>query len=235
MSLIITIPTFDGVVVAMDSLSIVGQIREKKSKIQRLNSRIAWCGIGELAVVQRVASSLAAFQENNQSLRELAPVIGNIIKSTVKDLLNLDFRTEIYINNVNAISQLHRGDFVFVEWVGASAQILYVNIYGSPVWIQDQPFFIGAGDMFVGHNFQKFKGLNLNLASASIIGYRLVEEAIDSQMFGLGAPVDVWQVSNAGPNQLLETEIKNLEETVKAIRSHEIAVFEKHLALSISH
>lgn len=234
MSLIITIPTSDGTVIATDSLSIIGQVRESGSKIRRLNSRIAWCGIGELAVVQRVTSALAAFQESSQSLRELAPVIGNIIKSTVKELLNVDFRTEIYINNLNAISQLHRGDFVFVEW-GPTPQILHINIYGSPVWIQESPFFIGSGDMFVGHNFQKYKGLNLNLAAASIIGYRLAEEAIESQMFGLGGAVDIWQVSNAGPNQFPSTEVKNLQETVKAIRSHEIAVFEKHLALSVSH
>jgi 20S proteasome alpha/beta subunit len=234
MSLIVTIPTADGAVIATDSLLVVGQVREQRSKIQRLNSRIAWSGIGELAVVQRVATSLAAFQENNQSLRELAPVIGNIVKSTVKDLLNVDFRTEIYINNLNAISQLHRGDFIFVEW-GPTPQILHVNIFGSPVWIQEKPFFIGSGDLFIGHNFQKYKDLNLNLASASIIAYRLVEEAIDSQMFGLGGPADLWQVTSGGPQQIAAQEIKNLQETVKAIKGHEVAVFEKHLAVSLSH
>ena len=234
MSLIVTIPTSDGAVIATDSLLVVGQVRDTRSKVQRLNSKIAWSGIGEYAVVQRVASSLQAFQENSQSLRELAPVIGTIVKSAVKDLLNVDFRTEIYINNLNAISQLHRGDFVFVEW-GPTPQILHVNIFGSPVWVSDRPFFIGSGDMFIGHNFQKYKELNLNLAGASIIAYRLLEEAIECQMFGLGGLVDLWQVSNAGPAQVAASEIKNLQETVKAIKSHEVAVFEKHLAVSLSH
>jgi len=234
MSLIIALPTTDGTVLATDSLQVIGQVREQRSKIHKLNSRVAWCGIGEYAVIQRVTSALSAFQESNQTLKELAPIIGNLIKSTIKELLNVDFRTEIYINNLNAISQLHRGDFVFVESTPIP-QILHINVFGTPVWVQDNPFFIGSGDQFVGYMFQKYKELNLNLSAGSIIGYRLMEEAIDSQMFGLGGPIDIWRVTNGGPVQLRSDETKNLQETVKAIRGHEIAVFEKHLTLSVSH
>lgn len=235
MSLIIAIPTTQGITLGSDTLMVLGQVKERTSKIFQLSSRICWSGTGEYALVQRVSHALQAFQDSNLTLRDLASSLANVVKSCVRDLLNADFRTDMYISNINAVSSLHRADFVFAEWAGGAPAILHLNVFGSPVWINDKPFFIGAGDSLAGMFFQRYRTIPLTKENAGILAYRLIDEVIESGMYGLGAPIDLWQLDDAGGKQLSEGDIRAMQEALQAIRRNEVAVFEHHLAMSVSH
>ncbi len=230
MSLITAIPTPEGYILASDTAQAVGQFREQISKVFRLNDRIAWSGTGSPSLVQRVQQLLAGAQDARVSLRELAPQVGNMIKTGVKELLGADFRTEVYLSNFNAVTQLHRADFVFVEWSNTPT-LLHLNVLGSPVWVTDKPFFVGPGDAFIGSQFQKYRELTLNLSSATLLTYRLMEEAIDSGMFGLGGRPDIWRIGANGVENLSESECAGLKETAQSVRKQEVAIFERNVSM----
>lgn len=234
MSLILSFPTPEGVIIGSDTQFGIGQSRERVSKIFRLSSKICWSATGEYALIQRVFQGLFPFLDTSQSLRELYPALSGVVKSSVKDLLSSDFRTEFFINNMGALAQLHRVDVVFVEFA-TTPIILHLNVFGSPVWVQERPFFIGPGDALAGAQYQRYKDLALNLSGATVVAYRLLDDAIETGIFGLGGPIDLWQATANGVEQLTETQLQSVQETVKTIRGHERAVFEKHLSLSVSH
>jgi hypothetical protein len=75
----------------------------------------------------------------------------------------------------------------------------------------------------------------LDLRSASILAYRLVDECIESNMFGLGGPVDIWQTSQNGSKRLIDDEITGIRDSVKTIKEHEVTVFERNLTLTSAH
>src|SRR5262245_35170756 len=104
MSLIVLLPTSEGAVIASESQFTYGQYKDRTQKIFRLNQKVCWIATGEYSLVQRVSHSLLALQESPHSLRELLPTLGSIIKNSVRELLSVDFRTELYVNNFNAIS-----------------------------------------------------------------------------------------------------------------------------------
>lgn len=234
MSLIVTLPTSEGVVIANDMSFGVGQSREKVSKIYQLNSKICWSASGEYSLVQRANQAFLGFQDTTLSLKELAAPIGSILKACIRDLLSVDFRTEIYISNFQAITQLHRADFVFVEWAQGPV-ILHINVLGSPVWVTERPFVLGAGDSLAGCLLQRYRDIPMTLTNASLLAYRVVDEAIETGMFGLAGPVDIWQATAQGARQLSEVDTMRIAETLKTVRRDEAAVFEHHLAASISH
>ena len=70
MTLIVTLPTADGIVLATDTQMVVGQYKDRVQKIQRLNNKIVWAATGEQSLIQRVQQSFAAFGESNHSLKE---------------------------------------------------------------------------------------------------------------------------------------------------------------------
>lgn len=234
MALLLALPTPEGVVVTNDTSLRIGQSWDRQGMVYALNSRIVWSAVGEYSLIQRVYHALLGYQDSALPLRELASSLGNIIKTTVRDLLAVDFRTEVYIGNFQALGQLHRADFVFVEWAD-SPLILHLNVFGSPTWVHDRPFAVGNGDMLIGYYLQRYRAMPLTLSTATTLSYRLMEDAIECGMFGLQGPVDLWQVSAQGPRQLTSQELKKIGDVVRTIREDEMAAFEHHLAATVHH
>ncbi|MCC6952762.1 MAG: hypothetical protein IT290_01455, partial [Deltaproteobacteria bacterium] len=212
MTLIATIPASDGIIIATDSVLAAGGVRDRTQKIVRLTNKICWAGTGELPLIQRFAQQLAAFEDSPQTLKELLPSLTNILRSTVRELLAYDYRTDVYANNPNAIAQLHRADFLFAEWSNGVPYSLHLNTFGSPQWFSDRPFFVGPGDVFAGWLHQKYKGATLTTKSGVSLGYRIVEEAIDTGWYGLGGSPDVWQITDAGVKQLAESDARSMKD-----------------------
>jgi len=113
MTLILAVPTTNGIVLASDGQITSGEVRAPGEKLFRLNKHCAWAGAGELALVQRVAEAIGGISVD-QPLNSLRDQLANAIKQCVTSLLQLDFRTPFFQGNPQALLSLHPGDFVFV-------------------------------------------------------------------------------------------------------------------------
>jgi 20S proteasome alpha/beta subunit len=220
MTLILVLPACDGIVMASDGQVTTGMVRTTGQKINPLNGRCLWAASGELALIQRVEERLKTLP-SDASLQQLRDVICQILKECVTELLRLDFRTGFLPQDPNVLLQLHPGDFVFAEFI-SSPFVLHIWLNGTPEWIMGRPFASGTGDLFAYALLQKYQGCNLNIDKASLLAYKVLEEAIAVGSYGLGPPIDIWHITKDGIKQLSEEEKAALEDASRALRQAEI-------------
>lgn len=220
MTLIVAIPAVDGVVLASDGQVTTGLVRVPGKKIFEVNGRLAWAASGELALIQRVAERIGSLPRG-RSLASLRDDIGMLVKQCATELINLDFRTSFFSQDPDTLLKLHPADFVFAEFDGAP-RILHITVDGVPEWIQEAPFALGSGDLFAYALLRKYQGRSLSLDRAAILAYKVMEEAIAVDAYGLGPPIDVWQVGSGEVRCLPEEEIIRLSRAAAALREAEV-------------
>jgi proteasome beta subunit len=220
MTLILTIPAIDGKVMASDGQVTVWLVRSSAQKIEKLNPRCLWAASGELALIQRVQERMVTLSPD-APLPNLRDQIGQIVNQCVSELIGLDFRTRFLPQDPNLLLQLHPGDFVFAE-ASPEMPILHVLVNGTPEWIRDRMFASGSGDLFAYALLQKYQRKKLTLLQASLLAYKVIEEAIAVGAYGLGAPIDVWHIQQNGIKQLPKDEIAALEDACRSLREAEI-------------
>ena len=81
---------------------------------------------------------------------------------------------------------------------------------------------VGNGDLFAYALLQKYQGRRLTLEKAAILAYKVIEEAIEVGAYGLGPPIDVWQVTEKGLKNLAADELADLAAAAHELREREI-------------
>lgn len=223
MTLILVIPASDGIVFASDGQLTAGMIRFQGKKIKSLNKYCLWSASGEMALIQRVEESFASLQIENP-LNKLRDDLAKQIKESVSSLLELDFRTGFFQTDPDKLLKLHPGDFVFVECRGDDRRILHITIDGTPEWIET-PFATGVGGPFAYALLQRYQGVDIDVSEASLLAYRVIEETIEVGAYGLGPPIDVWQITKDGCKNCSEEEISALTDAARSLREAEIRLF----------
>jgi|UniRef100_A0A7C5AK63 20S proteasome alpha/beta subunit len=219
MTLIVAIPATDGVVLASDGQITTGLVRAPGKKIHRLGDNMAWAASGELALIQRVAERLGSLSLA-RSLPQLRDELGQVVKQCITELINLDFRASFFAQDPETLLKLHPGDFVFAEF-DRKPRILHITVDGVPEWIEG-PFASGSGDLFAYALLRKYQGRDLGLAKARILAYKVMEEAVSVDAYGLGPPIDLWEITAEGARNLTEGEITALMAAAQALRQREI-------------
>lgn len=219
MTLILAIPTREGITLASDSQITSGEVRSPGEKLFRLNDRCAWAGAGELALIQRVEESIGGLSAD-QPLHNLRDAVANTIKQCVGSLLQLDFRTQFFQTNPDALLSLHPGDFVFAE-CRSKPTLLHITSYGTPEWI-DRPYAIGNGALFAYALLEKYQGIDLSIDQASLLALKVIEEAIEVGAYGLGPPMQIWHIASSGINKLDESRMAALADMARTLRESEI-------------
>ncbi len=220
MTLILAIPAADGVVLASDGQVTTGLVRAPGKKIYQVDGRLAWAAAGELALIQRVAERIGALPAG-RSLAALRDDIGQVVKQCSTELINLDFRASFFAQDPDTLLKLHPADFVFAEFAG-TPRILHITVDGVPEWVQEAPFALGSGDLFAYALLRKYQGRDLTLTRAAVLAYKVMEEAIAVDAYGLGPPIDVWQIGADGVRSLSEGEIAVLARAAQKLREAEI-------------
>ena len=225
MTLIVSVPARDGIVLASDSQITSGQVRTTGEKLFSLNDHCAWGGAGELALIQRVEEDLGRTLVVDQPLADIRDSVAGIIKESVSQLLQLDFRTQFFNSDPDTLLSLHPGDFLFVEnREGTVPRALHVLSNGTAEWIIDRPYAIGMGAPFAYALLGKYQGCDLDLERASVLAFKVIEEAIEVGSYGLGPPVSLWQLRPDGIEVLDEKRTAGLADSAKDIRELEVGL-----------
>lgn len=219
MTLVLAIPSKDGIVFASDGQLTSGEVRASGQKLYKLNDHCAWSASGELALIQRVLELVGTLPVD-QPLDQLRDRLADAIKQCVMILLQLDFRTQFFQGNPQALLNLHPGDFVFVEY-RQEPRILHIMSNGTPEWI-DRPFATGNGANFAYALLQKYHGRELNSDQASLLAFKVIEEAIEVGAYGLGPPIAIWHVAKNALSPLEEAKIAAPQDAAGQLRDSEI-------------
>jgi len=224
MTLILALTAKDGVVMASDGQLTSGPVRATSTKIYKLNDRVLWSASGELALIQRMEERIAVLSNREQPLINLRDVLAQAVKESVEQLLRLDFRTQFAQGNPDILLRLHPGDFIFAEYRDGP-RLLHITVNGTPEWVTWGPVLTGSGDLFAYALLQKYQELELDVQTASLLAFKVIEEVIQVGAYGLGPPIDVWQITENGIKQLPENEIAALADTARIVRQKEIDIF----------
>jgi proteasome beta subunit len=159
-----------------------------------------------------------------QPLEQLRDQLANGIKQAVTNLLQLDFRTQFFQGNHQALLDLHPGDFVFVE-SRSTPKILHITSFGTPEWV-DRPFASGNGAKFAYALLQKYQLLKVNIEQASLLAYKVIEEAIAVGAYGLGPPINIWHVTRDGIVPVEGPRLAALDDAAKSLRQSELELLQ---------
>lgn len=221
MTLIAAIPAKDGIVFGSDGQLTTGVVRATGNKIQRLNDNALWAASGELALIQRVGERIEGFPQKAQPLAAVRDNLAGFVKDAVQSLLSLDFRTQFFSRDPQALLELHPGDFLFAEYRD-KPRILHVLANGTSEWIDGRFAVSGSGDMFAHALLTKYSGTPLTCERAKLLAFKVIEEAIQVGAYGLGPPIDIWQVDAKGSKQATAEELYALEDAANGLRQREV-------------
>lgn len=224
MTLILAIPGKDGIVIASDGQVTYREVRWPGKKIKQLNDHCLWSAAGELALIQRVEESIQEISNKSQPLTNLRDTLSDIVRQVVTTILQKDFRTQfIQPPNPDLLLALHPGDFMFVEWLG-TPKIMHLLSNGTTEWI-DRAFACGLGAPFAYALLQKYQSVEYNLQQASLLAYKVLEESIETGAWGLGYPIDIYQITSNGVENLSTEKISALADVSRGLREAEIKLF----------
>lgn len=142
--------------------------------------------------------------------------MAKIVKDSVIDLLRLD-------------GQPPQEDFVLAE-CRENPCILHITPSGTPEWIKTGPFGIGIGRPFVHALLEKYHGLipdEIDMEKGILLAFKVIEEAIEVGTYGLGLPIDIWQITKTGAKNLTRNEMDNLKNRCSELRKLEIELLLK--------
>jgi 20S proteasome alpha/beta subunit len=221
MTLIVAIPAEDGVVFGSDTQVTTGSVRASATKIFPFGGHTLWGASGELAVIQRVAESMEGIANKDESLAALRDPLSHIVRDAVQTLLGLDFRTQFVGQDPNALLGLHPADFLFVE-CRDTPRVLHVLSTGISEWVEGRFTATGNGDLFAHALLAKYARARLSCDHAKLLAFKVIEEAIQVGAYGLGPPIDIWEVTESGPRQATAEEIAGLEDSARLLREQEV-------------
>jgi len=211
MTIILAIPTKNGLILASDGQITSGEIRTYGKKIKKLNNYCLWGAAGREALIQRVEEKLSNLSNKEKPLCEIRDELAQIVKNCIVDLFRLD-------------GQPPQEDFVFTEW-REDPTILHITSGGTPEWIKTGPFGIGIGRIFVHALLEKYHELipdKIDIDKGTLLAFKVIEEAIEVGAYGLGLPIDIWQITREGVKNLTQNEINNLKNKCSELRRLEI-------------
>lgn len=221
MTLIVVVPAQDGLVLGSDTQVTVGAVRATGDKIFQLNERAIWAASGELALIQRVAERLEAFPQKDQPLAAIRDQLATFVKDAVQAMLALDFRTQFFATDPQALLRLHPGDFLFAEHRDKT-RILHVLTNGTCEWVEGRCTASGSGDQFAHALLAKYNGIELPCDRAKMLVFKVIEEAIQVGAYGLGPPIDIWHIDKDGAKQAPDAELAGVEDAVNGLRQREV-------------
>lgn len=212
MTIILAVPAKSGVVLASDGqITYSDGIRTTGKKIFQLNRKCLWAAAGRAALIQRAQEQFNPYCNGEKTLQELRDGLARDIKKCINDLQQLD-------------QQPPQEGFVFVEYTD-KPRILQITVAGTPEWITTGPFAIGIGRMFAHALLQKYTRLfpdKIDVPKASLLAFKIIEEAIQVGAYGIGPPIDIWQITTNNVKNLTEEEILALGDLSSGLRETEI-------------
>lgn len=217
MTIILAIPTSDGLVVASDGQITSGLIRTTGKKIKKLSEKCLWGASGEVGLIQRVEEDISGLSDKEQPLENLRDALSRIISKHSFDLYEI-------------VKRPITVDFLFVEYIQEEPRILHIGFDGTSEWIENRPFVSGIRPEVATALFHKYLNLipdKIDTQKGALLAFKIIEEVIEVISYGIGPPINIWQLMKEGIKNLNEEEMSIFEDLSRGLREAEIEMFLK--------
>jgi len=213
-TLVLALICTDGILMASDGQStfttVAGPMRLPSEKIRPLGNRILWGGSGDVGLLQKIGVVIGDIPDNNlgRPITKLRPEIRAKVWGDQKDAAEkyLPIRKEFPTPTAHVLFAGHDKER---PW------ILEIDPNGTDTQLEEYGFAsVGSGAHFVYAVLSGFGKQPWTLKTGKIACYKVVHEAINVAAFGLGPPIQIWELPKGGaPRCLAETEIHAIRDT----------------------
>lgn len=208
MTLIVAIIAKDGLVVASDSqmtFATSGQpVRTPTAKLHSPWSNIVWGAAGNVGVIQRVEQELAK-RHNSRKVFEkkaIADVRRDLTQAVVHTVREIVKDQYLPVQGLAGVE----GTYFFAGWVPQGPFLIAVE----PNLVEMDHVSvgycaIGSGDVFAYAGLAHYNVGARSLHECKLIAYRVLQDAIRVAAFGLGDPIQMFEIAKPPPGESGQT------------------------------
>lgn len=246
MTLVLGLHAQDGLLLVSDSqvtIDTAGQpVKATHDKIFAPWNNVAWgASTNRGGVVQQVGDHLTATFNNKYQFAKrkrheirasLTKEVSNKVREILQRAIQIPGQQPILVNFI-FVGYAQDGPFI-LEIHPDLTDTDHVSSHGYAA--------IGSAEIFPYYALIGLRHYNIRqrtLAEAKLIGYRIVQDAINAAAFGIGPPIQMIEIARptAGEQvearKLIEDDIRILDESVVAWKEAEVEVLSRQLGLPV--
>jgi len=215
MTIVIALSCSDGVVMASDSQAVetAAGVRWNVQKIFQLSDRAVWGGTGDsqtITEIERALQGVRAQIEGGVDLIQLLPVV-------INPVLRRRYSPFLQVPGTPQTSPA-TGSLVCGYDSTRGGWIVEVDPHCTSSDYTDRGFhavgsaagFALLGSALLGH----FRPAERPLSQGRLIAYRVIDNAIQTSMFGVGGDIQMWYVDAEGVHQVGEADMAEIKSLV---------------------
>jgi len=222
MTIVIALSCRDGVVMASDSqASETGSnVRFPVTKVFELTGRAVWGGSGDAETISRIYKAFQATRDQVEQSQDMAQDLVNCVRPVLVQRYSNVIQAPGWSAPQPATITLACG-----YTSGAGSWIVEVDPNCVSSHYGDRGFhaigsaagFAALGNVLLAH----FRPAEKSLKHGRLIAYRVIDAAIETSMFGVGGPIQMWYVDSDGVHQVDTDELAVIRDTVGAWQQQE--------------
>lgn len=233
MTLIIAVSCTDGVIMASDSQATeaTGSVRWPVQKVFPLHDQAVIGGSGPRQIIEDI---YAACQASQREL-EASPDIGESLLTLVEPVLRTYYSR--YIPVVPGKAQRGSAETIMLATgytEDGGPWIIEIDAHCMQTHYEERGFHaIGSAAGFAqmaNALMAHFDVRNRPVAYGELVAYRAMRAAIDTPAFGVGPPIQMWQVKEGGAHELSAEELEAIADSVGGWEEAEKDALERHMA-----
>lgn len=198
MTLISALICTDGIVMASDGQSTfptaAGFMRLPSEKIKKIGERVLWGGAGDVGLLQKIEITLC-----NLKPEIWARPIGRLRPDIRAGALGEQKASATTFLPVVKEFPQPTAHVLFAGYDKGTPWILEIDPNGSDTQLEGYGFAaVGSGAHFVYGVLSGFGKHTWTLETGKILSYKIIHEAINVAAFGLGPPLQMWELPKGG-------------------------------------
>ncbi len=174
--------------------TVAGPMRLPAEKIKKIGERVLWGGSGDVGLLQKIEVTLGNLKAEtwNRPIARLRPEIRAGVLGEQKEA----------VKNFNPVLKEFPQTIAHVLFAGydkGTPWILEIDPNGSDTQLEEYGFAAaGSGAHFVYGVLSGFGKHPWTLETGKIVSYKIIHEAINVAAFGLGPPIQMWELPKDG-------------------------------------
>lgn len=215
MTLVLALICSDGILMASDGQSTfstsAGPMRLPSEKIRALAGRLLWGGSGAVGLLQKIEIVLNDIDRATMS-RPVAKVRAEIRGRVLREQKAAQ---DTYLNLAPQFP-LPTAHILLSGYEGERPWILEIDPNGTDTQLEEYGFAaVGSGAHFAYAVLSGYGRHPWTLETGKVVSFKVIHEAINVAAFGLGPPIQMWEIPRSQPPRRVE-DINGIRDTYEA-------------------
>jgi 20S proteasome alpha/beta subunit len=229
MTVVVAVRCQDGAVIGADSQAteIASQVKWPVTKLFQIGDQpIVWGASGQTAIIAEIKNELNGSLSNIDQSSDLHRTFQTLIQPVLSEQYGR------FLNPTNDPNQIPNTCAVACGMKGEIPFIIEMEANGMCAELDRDWHAIGSGAGFAflaGSMLEHFGFGNRSVAEGTLMVFRALSAVVSTAMFGVGAPLQIWQITSDGCHELGVPEMDQLLEKLSGWQEIEQDALQKFM------